>query len=567
MRQNTIAEQITETSKNRDKNLRLFFYSGWFLLAILQAYFTQIQDDESYYWVYSKYLDWGYFDHPPMIALLVKMGTVIFPKELGIRLLPAILSTLTIFITEQLLRNKNLRLFYAICLSVAVLQLSGFWAVPDVPLMFFTALFFLFYRNFVDRTNWANTILVALAIACLFYSKYHGVLVVGFAILADLTVLKKWKIYIVGILALIFFLPHLYWQYQHDWITFRFQLFENKAHPYQVNFTLDYLFGQLVIAGPLVGVFLLYSTFAYKPKVVIETILKVNAIGILLFFLLSTLRGQVEANWTSPAIVPMLVLTHNYLLEHTQWRKWLFRLFPYSLAIVFFARVLMVFDILPIPAIVEKFHSWKHWPKELEQKTEGLPVVFSNSYQRASMYWFHTGKMAYSLNSFDQRRNNYSYWPIENNLLGKTVYRVDIYDINTYQDSIQATLWKVGFTKDTNYRSFAKVEIKPAKESYTVKHGQTLSVDFSTIFPKQYFEYLVAHPTVNEKIKFVVYQKQDVVKVIDCPFTLRDLVRKPVQNLSAVLDLPVHRYDFIFSIGSADRWFTHNSYRTKLVVE
>ena len=127
MRQNTIAEQITETSKNRDKNLRLFFYSGWFLLAILQAYFTQIQDDESYYWVYSKYLDWGYFDHPPMIAMLVKMGTVIFPKELGIRLLPAILSTLTIFITEQLLRNKNLRLFYAICLSVAVLQLSGFW--------------------------------------------------------------------------------------------------------------------------------------------------------------------------------------------------------------------------------------------------------------------------------------------------------------------------------------------------------------------------------------------------------------------------------------------------------
>ena len=69
------------------KNHRLIFYSCWILLGLLQAALTELQDDEAYYWVYGQYLDWGYFDHPPMIGLLVKAGYSLFVNELGVRLL------------------------------------------------------------------------------------------------------------------------------------------------------------------------------------------------------------------------------------------------------------------------------------------------------------------------------------------------------------------------------------------------------------------------------------------------------------------------------------------------
>ena len=119
------------------KNHRLTFYGLWLLLGLMQSGLTELQDDEAYYWVYSQYLDWGYFDHPPMIAVLVKMGYAIFPNELGVRLFPLLLNIFSLVIIEKLIDKKNPRLFYGIALSMAVIQVTGFVAVPDIPLIFF----------------------------------------------------------------------------------------------------------------------------------------------------------------------------------------------------------------------------------------------------------------------------------------------------------------------------------------------------------------------------------------------------------------------------------------------
>jgi hypothetical protein len=59
-----------------------------------------------------------------------------------VRLICALLSTFTILITESLTDRKNPFLFYTIVLSVGVLQIAGVLAVPDTPLLFFTAYFF-----------------------------------------------------------------------------------------------------------------------------------------------------------------------------------------------------------------------------------------------------------------------------------------------------------------------------------------------------------------------------------------------------------------------------------------
>src|SRR5690348_10506331 len=105
----------------RKHHLAVFFVA-WFLLNLFQAAFTELLDDEAYYWMYSKFIDWGYYDHPPMIALLIKAGYAMFANELGVRLFIVTLNTLTMFIIYRLLPSKDDRLFYALATSIAVLQ-------------------------------------------------------------------------------------------------------------------------------------------------------------------------------------------------------------------------------------------------------------------------------------------------------------------------------------------------------------------------------------------------------------------------------------------------------------
>src|SRR5262249_24601860 len=157
-------------------------------------------------------------------------------------------------------------------------------------------------------------------------------------------------------------------------------------------------------------VILLPAAFLYRTKNVFERGLKFTISGIYLFFLLSSFRGRVEGNWTSPAIVPLIVLSHNFLAERLPWRKWLLRLLPFTMILILFARIVMIVDILPVKAIKQRYDGWKDWPGIMKEKTIGLPIVFENSYQRASKYWFYTGQMSYSLNFYRERRNNYTFW-------------------------------------------------------------------------------------------------------------------------------------------------------------
>ncbi len=299
------------------KNHRLVFYGAWIVLGLIQAAFTELMDDEAYYWVYSKFFDWGYFDHPPMTGLLIKMGYAIFPGELGVRLFPLLLNVLSLIIIEKLIANKNAFLFYAIALSLAVLQVSGFVAVPDIPLIFFTALFFFLYKKFTGGHSLLNTFLLGTCVALLLYSKYHAVLIVFFTLLSNPKLFTRYQTYLAGIIALLLFTPHLWWQYEHNWVSFRYHLFESNVNAYKFRYTTEYILGQLLLAGPVAGFILLPAAWRYKPKNETEKALRFTMIGIYGFFLLSSFRGRVEGNWTSPAIVPLIVLAHQFLYEKT----------------------------------------------------------------------------------------------------------------------------------------------------------------------------------------------------------------------------------------------------------
>jgi len=549
------------------KHHRLLFYCSWIILGLIQSRYTELLDDEAYYWVYSKFLDWGYFDHPPMVALLIKMGYCIFHNELGVRLFFLLLNVLSLFLIERLIGKKGSFLFYVIVLSLAVLQLTGFVAVPDTPLIFFTALFFLAYRRFLRATSVPNSFLLGVVVAALLYSKYHAVLIVFFVLLSNLKLFRYYQTYIAGLVALLFFAPHLLWQYQHDWISFRYHLFESNVNPYKFSFTLEYVGGQILLAGPLAGIILLPVAFLYHSKNIFEKGLKFTLAGIYLFFLLSSFRGRVEGNWTSPAIVPLIVLSHNFLAERPTWRKSLLRLLPVTMILVLFARIVMIVDVVPVKAIKQRYHGWKDWPRVMKEKTKELPIVFENSYQRASKYWFYTGQMSYSLNFYRERRNNYNFWPIEDSLLGKPVYILDIHNPDSFQTRIPITLGILNYKYDSAFASFAKVKFVPSEKIITVKEHFPFSINIHTELPSKFYNYITSHPELKIEMVAGFFDKYGWIEDIRLSNSLYDLLQKPTE-LHFDPELPKGNYYFIFSIlhiGTVTG--THNSEKIKLVID
>ena len=541
------------------KHHRLLFYSCWLLLALAQSASTELIADEAYYWVYSRFPAWGYFDHPPMIAFLIKSGYAIFHNELGVRLICALLSTLTILITESLIERKNPFLFYTIVLSVGILQIAGFLAVPDTPLLFFTALFFHAYRSFINNTNWKNTLLLAISISLLFYTKYHGLLIVLFAFLSNIKLFTRWQTWLAGFFVFILYAPHLLWQWDHDWVSFRYHLFESNVSAYKFSYTTDFLLGQLLLAGPLAGFILLPAAFIYKAKDQTEKALKFTLVGIYLIFLISSFRGKVELNWTMPALIPLIVLSHQFILDRISWIKPLRIIAFVTLLLVIAGRLYLVMDIGPDNSLKGRFHDHKAWARSIANKTGETPVVFYNSYQRASLFWFYSGKLSHSHNPYWDRKNNYNFWATESNLLGKEVFIADIYGVHTFSDSVKTKKGWVGLTMDSLYGALGGIKVIH-EETAIVVNNNLLNIKFSTQIPEQYRRFLSANQNINTELVVGVFSGKELLKEYSTGITAQQLANRVSPSaISFFIEDLSKAYDIRFGIRSKNYLITHNS--------
>ena len=165
----------------------------WWIVNLVQAGCTELANDEAYYHMFAGRLAWGYFDHPPMTALLVHLGGFL-GGEIGVRFFFTVLQPIYLFALWRIIRPRETTvrdagLFLLIAAAMPILQLYGFIAVPDGPLMLFTALFLWRYKHFTERSNWLAVLFIAVSLAGLAYSKYHGALVLLFTVLSNLRLL------------------------------------------------------------------------------------------------------------------------------------------------------------------------------------------------------------------------------------------------------------------------------------------------------------------------------------------------------------------------------------------
>ncbi len=417
--------------------LRLgLFLSFWTLLNLVQAAFTELNPDEAYYALYAQHLDWGYFDHPPVIALMIRAGTTLLGGELGVRLFTVLLSTSLLFLLWILAgkprQGERLKLFLLLCGAMPFFHVYGFVATPDSPLLFFAALFYVIFRRLgqnegkkpgKDGFRWIWWLAWGACMAAMMYSKYHGILVIAFAVLAWPRMLRLPAFYLSAGFGVLLFLPHLFWQYDQGFPSLRYHLIA-RNNPFQPKHLIAYLSNQLLIFSPFLFPFLLQALVRGLRRFrttgsTMRRVYLLTVVGFWVFFLVTVVRGHVEPQWTAVLSIPLLLLAFSHARGKDNYTLWLRRMAVLSFAILMLVRILLLKGVfeesLPL------FHE-RGWIQELQTETGAFPVLFNNAYREPSMYRFYAEAPAYTTYTLDARRaNQFNLWDWEGDMQGKRV--------------------------------------------------------------------------------------------------------------------------------------------------
>lgn len=412
---------MSETPKTSSKKIYLFILIITFI-NLLQAFFTEITLDEAYYYQYARDLDWGYYDHPPMVALVIKISQLFFNGNLGVRFLTVLLFSGNLFLIWKYLLPKDkasyVNEFIILSLGLVMMNAYSFITTPDVPLLFFGTVFFILYQRFTEKQNFWNAVLLGISVALLFYSKYQAVLLVFFVVISNLKMLTKPYIYLAGIITSLLMIPHLMWHIEHNFPTFQYHLVD-RSEDFEFIYFLEYLPNQFAVFNPFILIPFVILLFKNKYQNLQEKAYYFVSVGFLVFFALTSLRGHVEPHWTVIASIPMLILFLQFIKEKPSWKKYVRTIVLGSLVLVFTTRVLLLTDILPKKL---EFTGKKQKYKTLAEKIGKTPVLFTGSFQSTSLYNYFTGNESSTLGSLNVKKTQFDIWQREQNYFGKRVF-------------------------------------------------------------------------------------------------------------------------------------------------
>lgn len=418
-------------SKTPNKLLILFLVTIC-VINIIQGYATELTVDEAYYWVYSNFLDWGYFDHPPMVAIWIRISKLFFSSdEISVRFFSAITLSITYYIIWLLIKHPKKTaytwLFILIVLSTALFNVYGFMTVPDTPLLFFMAIFLLGYQQYLSKKNLISYSILAIAIAGMMYSKYQAVLVIIFVLFSNLKLLSDYKLWITVIVAILLFSPHLYWQYTNDFPSFRYHLYERSSNEYRIDYTTNHFLNLIAIIGFTFPIMYLAFYKNLKNKDKFQRALNYIVWGFAIFFFFSSFKNHVQAQWIVPISIPLIIITFNYLIEANKHIR-IFKILAFiTIGIIFIFRIIITqFEI----------HGNKKWVMELDKKLDNRQPLFVNSYQNTSTYWFYTGKRPYQYNTWWSRKNQYDLLEYNQNINLKNTTLISVDKNGVYSDSV-----------------------------------------------------------------------------------------------------------------------------------
>ncbi|MDR3272061.1 MAG: glycosyltransferase family 39 protein [Flavobacteriaceae bacterium] len=451
-------------------------------LNLWQASTLPLIDDEAYYWVWSKHLAWGYYDHPPMIALFIKIGYWFFSSMLGVRLLSAAIGVLFFLIWIKILQPKTLaenRLLLALFGSTLIFQGLGFIATPDAPLLLFGSYFLWKWKNFVEKQNFLNSVLLGISISLAMYSKYHAAVLIFFVALPFVKFLKNKWFWLSLALALLLFVPHLLWQYNHDWASVRYHLFErNRKETSGIPFA-RWLIGLLIIANPLLLCFYGKSLAKLRSNELWTKSLLWVGWGALIFFGIVAITKRVQPQWN--LIIYLSVVPITYLFYKNRKNVWVFNLSAGYVAVIFIARLML---LQPYFIAKTPMYKLKEFVNDAYEVNQGIAVF--ERYQKAALYNFYTQDTAVSIQVYTHRESQYDLWDENQSLLqGKEITFFGLEPTSSYFILDESGKSEY-YTTISNFHSYPKIQctVSPVVFNSADDSSQTMEIVWKNPYDK-----------------------------------------------------------------------------------
>lgn len=287
--------------------------AGVAILCVLRAVAAAVlplSADEAYYWLWSKHLASGYFDHPPAIAFLIRGGTILLgATSAGVRagsFIASLIATFFVWRSAALFLGREedgacAALYFNLTLMVSAESLA---ATPDAPEIASAAAFLYALLRLQIGGDGRWWLLAGVAGGFALLSKYTALFLglgTGFWLVATpdgRAWLKTVWPYAGGILATLIFSPNLVWNSEHHWETFVFQFARVGSGEFTFRFLAEFLLAQVGLASPFILLLTLRGAatawVGRRGRIAVYLILPAIA-----YFLIHALHDRVQANWTS----------------------------------------------------------------------------------------------------------------------------------------------------------------------------------------------------------------------------------------------------------------------------
>ena len=336
MRDASIVADERPHAQSRARLLTALAVGGSIALLALQAVAAgrlELAFDEAYYALWSRSLAFGYLDHPPMVAVLIRASTAVFGgSELGVRalslLLVGALPALVAVIAWRLFRSvETAALAVLLWIAMPLVMAGAVFATPDAPLVVFwtlgVAALVELWRS--GKAGWLLAIGVALGL--MLQSKFTAAFFAAGVALAFLTTpsLRRWLVSPAAAAALAIaaaiFAPFVVWNAGHGWATFLKQLGRAPPHGFEPFYVLEFVAAQIGLMNPLV-----FAPFAAAVAAVswrrsappgsadeARRLLISTIAPAAIYFLLHALHDRVQGNWPAPLFPASAILAADWV--------------------------------------------------------------------------------------------------------------------------------------------------------------------------------------------------------------------------------------------------------------
>lgn len=307
------------------------------LARVITAIAIGLGNDEVYYLTYAQHLQWNYFDHPPMVALLIRLTTfnLLFTSELSIRLGSIFLAGVNTYLIYTICKNiKNEKAGFIAALlftgSFYSSIIAGVFIMPDSPQLFFWIIGVSLIIKIVtaaktDKSLNYNILLFGLVAGLCIMSKIHGVFLwLGFGLYIlfyQRNLLTNGFLYLSILITIVIISPILIWNIDNHFITYTYH--QNRVSINRginaSSFFREFL-GGIFYNNPINYFLIIISIIAlWKNKITIPTpikrVLLLLSIPLIILLLFVSLFRDTLPHWSGPAFIALMILTACYIAD------------------------------------------------------------------------------------------------------------------------------------------------------------------------------------------------------------------------------------------------------------